>query len=305
MRRFKRTLTTGENAVLATAQEVASTLGAQVWAKMRVADALEIDRSGISSELYSYALRAHFDTLLVRDNLARMAIEFDGPGHNARHDNKKAALCDLFSLLLVRVRIGHLTARNFEDNAVSFLIHQLECVDYFLENYGHDPYEPFDPAWFTEARGKDRRWPFAYANRWRGRLVKRLKDNAHKFDGDLRDLYANGLVNLGSIEAAFVKDEGRFRCMSGLLAATGRAIWGTAELDFEVCGLTGRRRELFMELASFVDGLAAAEMFEKTVTFLDGDEMAAEPIVRLQTLLRNWSKDGFSLRRGMNVPSYD
>jgi hypothetical protein len=48
-----------------------------------------------------------------------------------------------------------------------------------------------------------------------------------------------------------------------------------------------------------------AEMFEKTVAFLDGDEMAAEPIVQLQTLMRNWSKDGFSLRRGMNVPSYD
>jgi len=305
MRRLKKILTNGERVVHSTAQELASQLGMQAFGKIRIADVIEIDKSGIPDDLYSYALRAHFDTVLVRDNLARMAIEFDGPGHDARHDAKKAALCDLFGPPLVRVRMGHLTARNFEDNAVSFLIHQLECVDHFIENYGNDPYEPYDPAWFSSVPGKDRTWPFAYADRWRGRLVKRLKENAHKFDDALRSLYANGLVNLCAIEAVFVKDEGCYRCVSGLPIATDRAVWGTAELDFEMHGLTGRRRELFMELASFVDGLAAAEMFEKTVTFLEGNAMAAEPLIRLQALLRNWSKAGFFPRRGANIPLYE
>jgi hypothetical protein len=234
-----------------------------------------------------------------------MAIEVDGPGHNTGQDANKAQLCDLSDppLPLVRVRIGHINARNFEDSAVSFLIHQLVCVDAFLEIYGNDPYEPYDPAWFVSVAGKDRRWPFAYAARWRGRLKKHLKENAHKFDGHLRGFYAHGLVGLGAIEAAFVKDERWFRSVSGLLTAKDRGIWGVAQLDFEVRGLTGRRRELFMELASFVDGLAAEEMFLKTRAFFDGDETVVKPIVRLHELLQNWSEAGFIQRRGNGLPS--
>jgi hypothetical protein len=303
MKRLKPIQNTGERALHTTAQEVASDLGMQVFSKIRIADVLPIDNSGISDALFSYALRAHFDTLVVRDNIGHMAIEFDGPGHDARHDAKKAELCDLFAVPLVRVRIGHVNARNFEDTAVSFLIHQLGCVDHFLEIYGNDPYEPYDPAWFVSVAGKDRKWPFNYAGRWRGRLKKHLKENAHKLEGHFQGMYANGLVGLGAIEAAFVKDERWFRCVSGLVTATDRAIWGVAKLDFEVCGLTGRRRELFMELASFVDGLAAEEMFLKTIAFFDGDETVVKPIVHLHELLQNWSEAGFLQRRGNVQPS--
>ena len=39
----------------------------------------------------------------------------------------------------------------------------------------------------------------------------------------------------------------RFRSVSGLSLSADRAVWGLAELDFEVHGLSARRRELFME----------------------------------------------------------
>jgi hypothetical protein len=300
--KFKRILTKGEKVVLTTAEVVASSIGAEAFPKLRVADVIEIENSGISDNLYSYALRAHFDVVICRNNYPIMAVEFDGTGHDSRNDAKKAELCERFQLPLVRVGMKHVNAVNFEDSSLSFLIHQLECVDRFIENYGSDPYEPYDPAFFVSIPGRDRRFPFHYSSRWRGRLVRRLKENAHRFTGSFRDYYAHGLVSFGSLEAAFVKD-GCFRCLSGLYVAADRAIWGLAELDFHVHGLEGRRRELFMELASFVDGLAAAEMFEKTITFLTGDESVADPIGGIELCLRGWQREGFRLRRGMNLPS--
>jgi hypothetical protein len=298
---FKPILTKGERAVLTAVQGVALTTGAEVFPKIRVADIIKIDNSGISGDLYSYALKAHFDVLLVRDNYPVMAIEFDGSGHDSRNDPKKAAICDRFKLPLVRVTMRHVSAINFEDDAISFLIHQLDCVDAFMESYGSDPYEPYDPAWFVTIPGKDRHFPFDYANRWRGRLVKRLKENALRFEGELREIYANGLVNLGCFEASFLMNEDRFRSVSGLNVSSDRAVWGLAELDFEVHGLSARRRELFMELMSFVDGLAASEMFDKAVAFLSGSDTVARPVADLDALLRGWSKEGFLRRRAWNL----
>lgn len=118
--RLKRILTKGERVVLTTAEVVASSIGAEAFPKLRVADVIEIEKSGISDDLYSYALRAHFDVVICRDNYPIMAVEFDGAGHDSRNDAKKAELCERFELPLVRVGMKHVDAVNFEDNTLSF-----------------------------------------------------------------------------------------------------------------------------------------------------------------------------------------
>jgi hypothetical protein len=77
---LKRIFTTGESATFRIAQQVASAREVEVHAKLRVADAILIDRSGISNEEYDYALKAHFDVLMVRNNLPILAIEGPDPG---------------------------------------------------------------------------------------------------------------------------------------------------------------------------------------------------------------------------------
>jgi len=86
---LKRIFNTGESATFRIAQQVADALDVEVHAKLRVADAISIDRSGVSNEEYSYALKAHFDVLAVRDNLPVLAIEFDGAGHDPKNDHLK------------------------------------------------------------------------------------------------------------------------------------------------------------------------------------------------------------------------
>jgi hypothetical protein len=103
---LKKMLNIGERAVFEITKQVAESSGIEVFAKVRVADAIEIDRSGVSNEHYSYALKAHFDFLVARSDAPLIAIEFDGPGHDSVHDHLKNDLCDRFGLPLVRVTLG-------------------------------------------------------------------------------------------------------------------------------------------------------------------------------------------------------
>src|SRR5262245_23516917 len=75
--------------------------GASVYPKMRVADVLPIENSGISSDLYRFALQAHFDFLVTdNDHSPLFAVEFDGPRHRTgeqiNRDERKKKLCEQF-----------------------------------------------------------------------------------------------------------------------------------------------------------------------------------------------------------------
>ena len=82
---------------------------AEVYAKVRVADVLPIDRSGVSQELYEFALQAHYDFVVTgveQDPL--FAVEFDGSQHaeplQAERDSKKDELSRRFSLPVLWVK---------------------------------------------------------------------------------------------------------------------------------------------------------------------------------------------------------
>lgn len=90
-------------------EKAAGEYGARVWAKVRVADALDIDRSGLSRDEYSYALKSHFDFIVSDDEHRTLfAVEFDGQHHNVdpvtiRRDAMKEAICERLDLPLLRV----------------------------------------------------------------------------------------------------------------------------------------------------------------------------------------------------------
>lgn len=79
-----------------------------VYAKVRLADVLPIESSGISSDLYDFALTAHYD-FVITDMSQRplFAVEFDGPQHElskqAERDLKKDELSRRFMLALFRI----------------------------------------------------------------------------------------------------------------------------------------------------------------------------------------------------------
>lgn len=87
----------------------------RVFPKVRVADVLPIDDSGISNDEYRYALQAHFDFLVASaQGEPHFAVEFDEPYHQTsaaarRRDATKDALCARFDLPLLRIGAPALT----------------------------------------------------------------------------------------------------------------------------------------------------------------------------------------------------
>ena len=89
--------------------------GLRVMPKMRVADVFSINNTGLSAELYSFALQAHFDfTITDTGKKPLLAIEFDGPTHQEpgqiERDNKKNQISTFFGLKLLRLRGANLAS---------------------------------------------------------------------------------------------------------------------------------------------------------------------------------------------------
>ena len=96
-------------------RDVVEPRGARVCPKVRISDALRIEQSGISGPLYSYALKAHFDFLVVDESskLPLFAVEFDGPRHKSdpdaiRRDEMKNELVKSFDFGFVRITSDYL-----------------------------------------------------------------------------------------------------------------------------------------------------------------------------------------------------
>jgi len=95
-------------------REVCDDFDAKVYAKVRVADVLPIENSGIDNDHYRYALQAHFDFVITDSNYQPLfAVEFDGSTHFSpevqRRDQIKNSLCDRFALPLLRINRKYLT----------------------------------------------------------------------------------------------------------------------------------------------------------------------------------------------------
>lgn len=110
---LKRILNCPERITFHRLSDVCDRRSAQVYAKIRLADVLPIEGSGLDQHLYEFALKAHYD-FVVTDLSQRplFAAEYDGPGHDdqiqAERDAKKAELSRRFHLPLLRIVAGDL-----------------------------------------------------------------------------------------------------------------------------------------------------------------------------------------------------
>jgi Protein of unknown function (DUF2726) len=103
-----------EEATHAALRDAASRSGARVFPKVRIADALDIESSGLDRDEYSYALKAHFDFVVdPGDGPVAFAVEFDGSKHDRdavtiARDGLKNSICERLGMPLLRIDAGYL-----------------------------------------------------------------------------------------------------------------------------------------------------------------------------------------------------
>ena len=153
--RRKRISNTSERMTAERLREVTHDHGCVVFEKLRIADALKIDSSGLTNKEYNYALRAHFDFVVAQesDTLALFAVEFDGPHHKydpatSVRDDLKDRICRKLGMSVLRVDSDHLAATVGRFELLTYLIDVWFMGEafYAAQKDGHIPYdEDFDP----------------------------------------------------------------------------------------------------------------------------------------------------------------
>jgi hypothetical protein len=167
-------------------QEICQRHGAVAYPKVRLADVLPIEGSGISNDLFSFALASHFDVIVTDlEGYPLFAVEFDGEQHTQspkqiERDKKKDTLCERFGLPLLRINAEYIRDYYRQMNLLGWFIETWFAFQWFTEaqENGELPYdEPFMPSSFVNIPGLDKDFPLWLSRDVRARIAKLFEQN--------------------------------------------------------------------------------------------------------------------------------
>lgn len=164
---LKRILNLHEEATYLGLREVCEAYGSHVYPKVRVADVLKIEGSGIADDLYRYALQSHFDFVVTNsDHGPVFAVEFDGPTHQSEGqkagDEKKNGLCARFNFPLLRVTASYFGKKYRDMDLLTWFVVVWFAQKWFekAQESGQIPYdEPFMPQAILNIQEQSKQFP--------------------------------------------------------------------------------------------------------------------------------------------------
>jgi len=198
-------------------EEVLRHHNVRLYTKVRIADALDINNSGLSNEEYSFSLKGHFDFLVEPEGQpVAFGIEFDEDYHDSdskaqKNDELKNSICEKLGLPLLRIQIDQLQQVG-KFTILGWLIELWFLYEGFTEaqEAGSIPFdEPFDYSAFlfsTNSEGKTESYPFDPFQQYR-RLFNKLIDSDEAFNCcSIRGSTQNGYDE--TIAAIYLSDGG-------------------------------------------------------------------------------------------------
>lgn len=222
--------------------------GAHVFPKVRVADVLPIQSSGISNANFKYALQAHFDFVICGlDYMPLFVVEFDGLMHKISElqkirDAKKNSICEFFSLPLLRINARYLTKKYRDLDLLTYFIDVWFLEEGFLkaQKDGHIPWdEPFDPTFIWSDRRKSKSFPY-----W---LSLDLQNNIKKLynSGAISDPFASHWIGIDS--------QDNYRCLA----------WLQVNNSEFLIAQTGMRQQQFpVDISDLLSQLSVFDLYE-------------------------------------------
>ncbi len=253
--KLKKILNLCEEATQLRLRKACESRGASAYPKVRVADVLRIEHSGIKPEQYEFALKAHFDFVITdSEHNPRFAVEFDGPAHHMteqrKKDTLKEELCKRFDFLLLRINFNYLPKKYRQMDLLSWLVEVWFQAKEFAEaqEKGEVAYdEPFIPGSFLALPGRAQQFPLwlsldARAEIWKLHLA-----------GECCQDVPSSAVGRAS--------DGNYRAIAFVLVRP----------DCGVLAETGMRSQLFpIPISEALEDIVVLELFEKLKMALKG-----------------------------------
>jgi hypothetical protein len=255
LRRFRNF---SENRIQQQIRAVIGRHGAELHEKVRVADIVDIDRLD-RREQGTYALQSHFDFVLIDENQqAVVAIEFDGPGHDMSHDEKKNAICNQANLPLFRIygfqEVREINAMTLTRYLVELVLHA-RVFQQMKADGKLDPSEPFMLSGFIKDNAKSIfDSEFDFVGNANGKLTRALKEN-RLVDDEFPHLSINRLI--------LRSPDDDLRAFVSINSSKG-PIMGTASVRIGLPspGFLAEIESMPMEIAQFADGMACDDLYE-------------------------------------------
>lgn len=260
---FKRLVNRYEETALQELAGLGSEFGYRIYPKVRVADVLRIDERSIRPDLFSFALKAHFDfTACDNGQNPLFAVEFDGRCHQLEvqkaRDARKDELCALFDFPMLRINSNHLLRRYNEQSLLRWIISAWELQRAFVDGQekGTVPLtEDFDPIWiFHQGTTLDEVHPHWIS--LRGRL-------------HLERLHKQGRIPyLTSCGFAFIDHRGNYRGIEWIDTGKERVVYVESAM---------RRQNFPLYLGELFHELLFVLLYDRLIHHLKTGEGAVPP----------------------------
>lgn len=165
---LKKLLNDYEAVTSAKLEHICEAVGAKVFAKVRLADVLPIDNSGITDREFRFAMKSHFDFVVSgADHRPLFAVEYDGPYHldiaQQERDALKDSLCARFDCPLLRVDSQYLQTKYRGFDLLSWFVEVWFWGRALVgaQSEGLFPWnEPFDACAIISSSGREGLFPF-------------------------------------------------------------------------------------------------------------------------------------------------
>jgi hypothetical protein len=282
-------------------EEIVGTVGhyrAEIYRKVRVADVVDI--SALPTRATgTYALQAHFDICVCdEDQIPEFVIEFDGGGHDPRHDEKKDAIAVAANLAMFRIDEILLNRAQRGMTFLQYLVHIWFLSREFrrMRETGEMPSdEPFVMSGFLKPDAKNIfDSEFDFRSPAVGKLSRIMK-RAGRSTGPSDRLRMSSLI-MGRDDSSFIGFTA--------LPLDAEVACGRARIDVGTPCLGGLEELPFgwSALSDFCEGLVVEDLCDNVEMTLAGGGHAALRHNDVLGEIRELQDNGYRLLRGMSGP---
>ncbi len=241
-------------------REVCERNDARVFAKVRLADVLPIEGSGIPDREFEFALKSHFDFVIADDvHQPLFAVEFDGPSHQTAtqvlRDQMKDGLSERFGLPILRINSNYLRTKYRNMDLLSWFVEVWFASRWFerAQESGQVPSdEPFMPMAFASIPGREGRFPLWLSGPIRNKIQK------HFLEGRVLDMVPSTYIGRNS--------EGTYRALAFLRVNDTLGVAAETAMRFQ---------RFPVSQAEALDDVVLFDLFDRLEAVLDGREAAS------------------------------